>query len=127
MKIIFTGGGTMGHISPSIAVAEALKTKNSSAEILFINRKNEQENKRIRSAGFDVKEIEISGLERKISAKNLCRRIIKTVILQCLKRERNFCDSPFKPTQKLYILSRSPYAPQGGHGLLFFYATGICG
>jgi UDP-N-acetylglucosamine--N-acetylmuramyl-(pentapeptide) pyrophosphoryl-undecaprenol N-acetylglucosamine transferase len=70
MKIIFAGGGTMGHISPSIAVAESLKHKNSSTEILFINRKCEQENKHIRSAGFQVREIEISGLIRKINFRN---------------------------------------------------------
>ena len=71
MKIIFAGGGTMGHITPSLAIAQSIKAKNKSAEILFINRSSESENKRIQNAGFDVREIEISGFARKLNIKNL--------------------------------------------------------
>ena len=39
MKILFAGGGTAGHIYPSIAVAEALVERNEGHEILFIGRR----------------------------------------------------------------------------------------
>ena len=57
MKIVFTGGGTVGHISPAIAVAEELIKRDKNTEILFIGRKNGEENKVIERAGFKLKTI----------------------------------------------------------------------
>ena len=71
MRIIFAGGGTVGHISPSIAIAEELFKRNNTTEILFIGRESGQENEAIKRAGFDYKTINISGLERRITYKNI--------------------------------------------------------
>ena len=44
MKILLCGGGSVGHISPAIAIAEAIKQKNKNAEFLFVSRENGSEN-----------------------------------------------------------------------------------
>ena len=39
MRGIISGGGTGGHIYPVIAIADKIKRKNRSAEILFVGTK----------------------------------------------------------------------------------------
>ena len=36
MKILFTGGGTAGHINPALAVAGYVRDHEPDAEILFV-------------------------------------------------------------------------------------------
>ena len=45
MKFIICGGGTGGHVTPAIAIYEALKEKMPTASFTFIGRKNGRENK----------------------------------------------------------------------------------
>jgi UDP-N-acetylglucosamine--N-acetylmuramyl-(pentapeptide) pyrophosphoryl-undecaprenol N-acetylglucosamine transferase len=49
MKIVFTGGGTGGHVYPNIAIYEALKEQNPDAMFLYIGTKRGAENRIARS------------------------------------------------------------------------------
>ena len=46
MKIMFCGGGTAGHLTPAIAIAEAL-LKEKNTEILFVCREGGNENEAV--------------------------------------------------------------------------------
>ena len=69
MKLIFAGGGTAGHITPAIAIADYFKSNDKNTEILFIGRENGAENKIISNKNYKIKHICIDGLSRKISIK----------------------------------------------------------
>ena len=56
------GGGTGGHVIPSIAVARELKQ--SGHEVFFIGTRQGMEAKLVPAAGFPIDWIEISGLKR---------------------------------------------------------------
>ncbi len=71
MKILFCGGGTVGHISPAIAIAEGIKKDRPDAELLFIGRVGGDENSVIENAGIKLEKIEIQGLSRKRTFKNI--------------------------------------------------------
>lgn len=71
MKLIFCGGGTAGHITPAIAIAEKVLQKIPEAEILFVGREGGDENQTVKKRGFELKTLKISGFERKICLKNL--------------------------------------------------------
>ncbi|MBR0519688.1 undecaprenyldiphospho-muramoylpentapeptide beta-N-acetylglucosaminyltransferase [bacterium] len=60
MNIIFTGGGTGGHLYPAIAVARALKAKDSNNNILFIGNESGIESSIIPKEGFDIKFVKCS-------------------------------------------------------------------
>ena len=93
MNVIFTCGGTGGHINPAIAVANILKERHPDCNILFIGAKGHMEEKLVPKAGFELKTIPVSGFSRKLNADgikknvkgvaqvfagiNECRRIIK--------------------------------------------------
>jgi UDP-N-acetylglucosamine--N-acetylmuramyl-(pentapeptide) pyrophosphoryl-undecaprenol N-acetylglucosamine transferase len=70
-KVIISGGGTGGHIFPAIAIANAIKEKNSEAEILFIGAKGRMEMEKVPAAGYEIKGLWISGLQRKLTFKNV--------------------------------------------------------
>lgn len=70
-KIIISGGGTGGHIFPAIAIANELKRMDPLNEILFIGAKGRMEMQKVPEAGYKIKGLWISGLQRKITYKNL--------------------------------------------------------
>ena len=85
MKIIFCGGGTAGHVSPAIAIAKYIQKSYKDTLILFVGRDGGEENQAVTDAGFELKTIKISGLERKINLKNL-KNIFKAI--RSLKESR---------------------------------------
>ncbi|MBT8381806.1 MAG: undecaprenyldiphospho-muramoylpentapeptide beta-N-acetylglucosaminyltransferase [Ignavibacteriaceae bacterium] len=70
-KLLFTGGGTGGHLFPAVAVAEHIKEMKPAAEILFVGTKNKIEGKIIPKLGFAFKSIWIQGFYRKFDLRNL--------------------------------------------------------
>ncbi len=71
MRVIFSGGGTAGHVTPAIAIAEALIEKEKNCEILFIGREGGEENKAVEDRGFPIETLRIKGFERKINFTNI--------------------------------------------------------
>lgn len=78
MRVLFSGGGTAGHINPALAAAGYLKMKQPDAEILFVGNKGGMEERLVPPAGYEIKTIHISGFQRKITPANIVRNI-KTV------------------------------------------------
>ena len=64
MNVIFTCGGTGGHINPAIAVANIWKERHPEDKILFIGAKDRMEEKLVPQAGYALKTIPASGLSR---------------------------------------------------------------
>ncbi len=70
-RIIVSGGGTGGHIYPAIAIANELKDKLGNVDILFVGAKGKMEMQKVPEAGYPIKGLPISGLQRSLSLKNL--------------------------------------------------------
>ncbi|MCO6162323.1 undecaprenyldiphospho-muramoylpentapeptide beta-N-acetylglucosaminyltransferase [Flavobacterium sp. NRK F7] len=71
LKFIISGGGTGGHIYPAIAIANELKYRFHDAEFLFVGAKDKMEMQKVPQAGYDIKGLWISGIQRKISLQNI--------------------------------------------------------
>ena len=65
MKVIMTGGGTGGHIYPAIAIADEIKSRYPDAEIIFVGTERGMEKDIVPKAGYPIKFITVSGLNRK--------------------------------------------------------------
>ena len=65
MKAIMTGGGTGGHIYPAIAIADEIKSRHPDAEIMFVGTERGMEKDIVPKAGYPIKFITVSGLNRK--------------------------------------------------------------
>jgi len=70
-KFIISGGGTGGHIYPAVAIANELKTRFPDAEFLFVGAKDRMEMEKVPQAGYKIKGLWISGLQRSLSLQNL--------------------------------------------------------
>jgi UDP-N-acetylglucosamine--N-acetylmuramyl-(pentapeptide) pyrophosphoryl-undecaprenol N-acetylglucosamine transferase len=71
-KIIISAGGTGGHIYPAIAVAQALQKRlNNEVEFLFVGASDRMEMEKVPKAGYKIEGLWISGLQRRITYKNL--------------------------------------------------------
>ena len=70
-KIILSGGGTGGHIYPAIAIANELKSRFPNTEFLFVGAKDRMEMEKVPQAGYAIKGLWITGLQRKLTLKNL--------------------------------------------------------
>lgn len=75
MNVIFTCGGTAGHINPAIAVANILKERHPDCKILFIGAKGHMEEKLVPQAGYDLKCLPGSGLVRGLSPKVMKKNV----------------------------------------------------
>lgn len=71
LRVIISGGGTGGHIFPAISIAGKFKELNPESEILFVGAKGKMEMEKVPAAGFDIIGLPISGLQRKLSLKNI--------------------------------------------------------
>ncbi len=70
-KFIISGGGTGGHVFPAIAIANALKKKCPSAEILFVGALGRMEMEKVPEAGYKIIGLNISGIRRSLSLENI--------------------------------------------------------
>lgn len=64
MRIVFSGGGTGGHVYPAIAIADAVKEIKPDAEILFIGAIGKLEMEKVPQAGYKIEGLNISGFHR---------------------------------------------------------------
>lgn len=71
MNVIFTCGGTGGHINPAIAVANIWKERHPDSKILFIGSKDRMEEELVPKAGYELYTIPASGMSRQLSWEGL--------------------------------------------------------
>ena len=95
MNVIFTCGGTAGHINPAIAVANILKQRKPDCKILFIGAEGHMEEKLVPAAGYELVTLPGSGLSRKLNVAGIKKNIhaIKCVVnavSKCRKIIRDF-------------------------------------
>ena len=71
INILISGGGTGGHIYPAIAIANELKLRYPDTNFLFVGAKDKMEMEKVPQAGYNIKGLWISGIQRKITLDNL--------------------------------------------------------
>lgn len=75
MRVLIAAGGTAGHINPALAIAGALKSACPEAEIHFAGRQKGMEYGLVTKAGYPFHHIEVNGIQRKLTPKNILRDI----------------------------------------------------
>ena len=71
MRIVFTGGGTGGHVVPNLAVINELTKSKQEIEILYIGSKNGVSESLVSKCGINFKGIHCGKLRRYFSLQNL--------------------------------------------------------
>lgn len=107
MNVIFTCGGTGGHINPAIAVANIWKEKYPDSRILFIGGQGGMEQKLIPAAGFELKALPAHGMTRGKSLKAMKKNA--SVVLETMQSIRK-CKKIIKEFKPDVIVGTGGYA-----------------
>ncbi|MDR2817417.1 MAG: UDP-N-acetylglucosamine--N-acetylmuramyl-(pentapeptide) pyrophosphoryl-undecaprenol N-acetylglucosamine transferase [Oscillospiraceae bacterium] len=93
IKIVLTGGGTAGHVSPLIAVFQELQKRHKSLEALFVGKQGSVEERMANEAGIDFKGLNISGLSRTFDLGGICRNIgVGANYFKAVKKAKKFLE-----------------------------------
>ncbi len=107
MNVIFTCGGTGGHINPAIAIADILKERHPDSRILFIGATGKMEETLVPKAGYELKCLPASGLSRKMSIKGLKQNIHA---VSCVLGAVKECKKIFREFQPDVVVGTGGYA-----------------
>ncbi len=107
MNVIFTCGGTGGHINPAIAIADLLKQRHPDCNILFIGATGKMEETLVPKAGYDLKCLPASGLSRKLSFKGLKQNLHAA---SCVLGAVKACKRIFREFQPDAVVGTGGYA-----------------
>jgi len=111
-RFLISGGGTGGHIYPAIAIADELKATYPDADFLFVGAQGRMEMELVPKAGYPIKGLWITGIQRKFSLKNL---LLPVMLLSSLLHSF-FLLLKFKPD---YVVGTGGFAS----GPLLFVAS----
>ena len=107
MNLIFTCGGTAGHINPAIAVANRMKERYPDANILFIGATGRMEEKLVPQAGFALKCLPGSGLSR---GKNLAAIRKNLYAVKCVVSAVGACKKIYRDFKPDAVIGTGGYA-----------------
>ena len=71
MKVVFTCGGTAGHVNPALALAGLVKARRPESEILFVGARRGMERTLIETAGWPFRAVEVSSFHRSLKPKEV--------------------------------------------------------
>lgn len=75
MRIVFTCGGTAGHINPALGVAGRIRELMPGTELLFIGAEGHMETELIPREGYAFETVRIDGFQRSLKPKMLVRNM----------------------------------------------------
>lgn len=64
MRVVFTCGGSAGHVNPALAVAQELARRHPGSEFLFIGAERGMERRLVEQAGYPIRTVSVSTFER---------------------------------------------------------------
>ena len=79
MRVIFTCGGTAGHVNPALALAGLIRERQPGTEVLFVGANRGIERRLIEQAGCPFEAVEISSFHRSLKPKELRHNLTSLV------------------------------------------------
>ena len=96
-RVIFTCGGTAGHVNPAIALAQLLLERDPETEILFVGAERGLEKDLVPKAGYAFKTVNISSFHRSFKPKEIRHNLISVYNLMRAPGEARAILKDFRP------------------------------
>ena len=97
MNIVFTCGGTAGHINPALAVADLIRSRKPEANILFVGAEGEMETKLVPREGYRLETLKVSCYDRKLTPKGIWHNLVTLKNLRAAARKADRIIRDFRP------------------------------
>ena len=75
MRVLFTCGGTAGHINPALGVAGRIRQIVPDAEILFVGAEGHMETELVPREGYPIRTVRISGFRRSLKPRLILENV----------------------------------------------------
>ncbi|WP_283115348.1 undecaprenyldiphospho-muramoylpentapeptide beta-N-acetylglucosaminyltransferase [Intestinimonas timonensis] len=97
MKILFTCGGTAGHINPAIALARLFQARHQDCQVLFAGADNGMERTLVPHEGYELRTVHVNTIHRAWKWKDIKHNIMTVVTLPQARRQARTILDEFKP------------------------------
>lgn len=97
MNVIFTCGGTAGHVNPALALAGYIQQQRPGTGVLFVGTPNGMERGLVEKAGYDFAAVEVSNFRRSLSLSGLRHNLKTARTLISSRRRADQLLREFKP------------------------------
>ena len=96
-RVIFTCGGTAGHVNPAIALAQLMRRKDPETAFLFVGAERGLEKDLVPKAGYDFRTVHISSFHRSFRPREIRHNLISVCNLLRAPREARAILREFRP------------------------------
>lgn len=96
-RVIFTCGGTAGHVNPAIALAQLMHKKNPNTQFLFVGAERGLEKDLIPKAGYAFKTVHISSFHRSMKPAEIKHNLVSVCNLLRAPHEARAILKDFQP------------------------------
>ena len=96
-RVIFTCGGTAGHINPAIALAQRIAQENPETEFLFVGAERGLEKDLVPKAGYAFETVHISSFHRSVKPREIKHNLISVYNLLRAPGEARAILRDFRP------------------------------
>ncbi len=97
MKILFTCGGTAGHINPAIALARLFQSRHQNCQVLFAGADNGMERTLVPHEGYELRTVHVNTIHRAWKWKDIKHNVMTVVTLPQARRQARAILDDFKP------------------------------
>lgn len=97
MRVLFTCGGTAGHINPAVALARMFQERQTDCAVLFVGAKGGMEERLVPKEGFQLETVTISSFRRSFSPSGIRHNLHTLKNLHLSRREAEDILDRFQP------------------------------
>ena len=97
MRVIFTCGGTAGHVNPELSLAGYMREKDPDTAVLFVGTPTGMERDLVTKAGYDYAAVEVSSFRRRLNGEGLRHNLHALRVLAASGRTARAILRDFRP------------------------------
>ena len=105
MNVIFTCGGTAGHVNPALALARYMQQQDPTVRVLFVGTPNGMERGLVEKAGYEFAAVEVSNFHRSLSPDGLRHNFKTAKTLITSRHEADAIIRSFQPDLVVGIMT----------------------
>ena len=97
MNILFTCGGTAGHVNPAVALAKIFQERHPGCNVLFVGADGGMENHLVPKEGFEIRSVTITNFHRSFAPGDIAHNVGTVINMQKSKKQAKKILDDFKP------------------------------
>ena len=97
MNILFTCGGTAGHVNPAVALARIFQERHPGCRILFVGADGGMENRLVPKEGYQIRTVTITNFHRSMAPADIAHNLGTLVNMGKSKKQAQAILDEFKP------------------------------